>query len=389
MAKRDYYEVLGVDKNVSPEDLKKAYRKLALKYHPDRNPGDKEAEEKFKEAAEAYDVLSNPDKKARYDQFGHAGLDGAGGFGGGQGMSMDDIFSSFGSIFGDFFGGGGGSFHFGGFNGGGSSRSGRPVSRGSNLRIKVKLTLEEIERGVEKKIKVNKYVPCKTCGGSGARGNSYETCSHCHGTGVVTEMRRSIFGQMQTQSVCPYCGGKGRIIKDKCHDCHGEGIVKSEEIITINIPAGVADGMQLSMHGQGNAGPNGGVNGDLIIQIEELQHELFERQDNNLFYNAFVTYADAALGASIEIPTLSGKVRVKIEQGTPSGKVIRLKGKGLPDVNGYSRGDMLVSINVWVPKSVTKEEKAMLEQLNSHPNFQPNPSKQERGFFDKMKDLFN
>ena len=388
MAKRDYYEVLGVDKNVTPDELKKAYRKLALKYHPDRNPGDKDAEEKFKEAAEAYDVLSNPDKKSRYDQFGHAGLDGAGGFGG-QGMSMDDIFSSFGSIFGDFFGGGGGGFHFSGFNGGGSSRGGRPVSRGSNLRIKVKLTLEEIERGVEKKIKVNKYVPCKSCGGSGARGNSYETCSHCHGTGVVTEMRRSIFGQMQTQSVCPYCGGQGRIIKDKCHDCHGEGIVKSEEIITINIPAGVADGMQLSMHGQGNAGPNGGVNGDLIIQIEEVQHELFERQDSNLFYNAFVTYADAALGASIEIPTLSGKVRVKIEQGTPSGKVIRLKGKGLPELNGYSRGDMLVSINVWVPKSVTKEERAMLEQLNSHPNFQPNPSKQERGFFDKMKEIFN
>ena len=388
MAKRDYYEVLGVDKNVSPDDLKKAYRKLALKYHPDRNPGDKEAEEKFKEAAEAYDVLSNPDKKARYDQFGHAGLDGAGGYGG-QGMSMDDIFSSFGSIFGDLFGGGGGSFHFGGFNGGGSTRGGRPVSRGSNLRIKVKLTLEEIDRGVEKKIKVNKYVPCKSCGGSGARNNSYETCGHCHGTGVVTEMRRSIFGQMQTQSVCPYCGGQGRIIKDKCHDCHGEGIVKSEEIITINIPAGVADGMQLSMRGQGNAGPNGGVNGDLIIQVEEIQHELFERQDNNLFYNAFVTYADAALGASVEIPTLSGKVRVKIEQGTPSGKVIRLKGKGLPDVNGYSRGDMLVSINVWVPKSVTKEERALLEQLNSRPNFQPNPSKQERGFFDKMKDLFS
>ena len=386
--KRDYYEVLGVDKNVTPEELKKAYRKLALKYHPDRNPGDRDAEEKFKEAAEAYDVLSNPDKKSRYDQFGHAGLDGAGGFGG-QGMSMDDIFSSFGSIFGDFFGGGGGGFHFSGFNGGGSSRGGRPVSRGSNLRIKVKLTLEEIERGVEKKIKVNKYVPCKSCGGSGARGNSYETCSHCHGTGVVTEMRRSIFGQMQTQSVCPYCGGQGHIIKDKCHDCHGEGIVKSEEIITINIPAGVADGMQLSMHGQGNAGPNGGVNGDLIIQIEEVQHELFERQDSNLFYNAFVTYADAALGASIEIPTLSGKVRVKIEQGTPSGKVLRLKGKGLPSVNGYGRGDLLVCVNVWVPKSLSKEEKSLLEQLKSSPNFQPNPTRQERGFFDKMKDLFN
>lgn len=388
MAKRDYYEVLGVDKNASPEELKKAYRKLALQYHPDRNPGDKEAEEKFKEAAEAYDVLSNPDKKARYDQFGHAAFDGAGGFGGGQGMSMDDIFSSFGSIFEDFFGGGGSSFHFGGFGGQGGRGGQRVVQHGSNLRIKVKLTLEEIDQGVEKKIKVNKYVPCKSCGGSGARNNSYETCSHCHGTGVVTEMRRSIFGQMQTQSACPYCGGQGKIIKDKCHDCHGEGIVKAEDIITIKIPAGVADGMQLSMRGQGNAAPHGGVPGDLIIQVEEQEHELFERQENNLFYNAFVTFAEATMGGAIEIPTLHGKVRVKIEQGTPSGKVIRLKGKGLPDINGYGRGDMLVSINVWVPKSVTKEEKAMLEELSKHPNFQPNPSKQERGFFDKMKDLF-
>ena len=386
MAKRDYYEVLGVDKNVSPEDLKKAYRKLALKYHPDRNPGDKEAEEKFKEAAEAYDVLSNPDKKARYDQFGHAGLDGAGGFGG-QGMSMDDIFSSFGSIFGDIFGGGSG-FGFSGF-GGGQQRGGRPVQRGSNLRIKVKLTLEEIDQGVEKKIKVSKFVPCKSCGGSGARGNSFETCSHCHGSGVITEIRRSVFGQMQTQSACPYCGGQGRIIKDKCHDCHGDGIVKSDEVITIKIPAGVSDGMQLSMRGQGNAGPHGGVAGDLIIQVEEQPHDLFERQESNLFYNAFITFGEAAMGGSIEIPTLGGKVRVKVEPGTPSGKVIRLRGKGLPDLNGYSRGDLLVSINVWVPKNLTKDEKNLLEELNKHPNFQPNPNKQEKGFFDKMKDLFN
>ncbi len=385
--KRDYYEVLGVDKNVSPEDLKKAYRKLALKYHPDRNPGDKDAEEKFKEAAEAYDVLSNPDKKARYDQFGHAGLDGQAGFGG-QGMSMDDIFSSFGSIFGDIFGGGGG---FGGFGGFGSSTrgGGRNVPHGTNLRIKVRLSLEEIDQGVEKKIKVNKYVPCKSCGGSGARNNAMETCSHCHGTGVITEMRRSIFGQMQTQTACPYCGGRGQIIKDKCHDCHGDGIVKAEDIITIKIPAGVTDGMQLAMRGQGNAAPQGGVPGDLIIQVEEQPHDLFERQENNLYYNAFVTFAEAALGGYIEIPTLHGKVRVKLEQGTPSGKVIRLKGKGLSDVNGYSRGDMLVSINVWVPKSLTKEEKNMLSELSEHPNFKPNPSKQERGFFDKMKDLFN
>lgn len=386
MSKRDYYEVLGVDKNVTADELKKAYRKLALKYHPDRNPGDKEAEEKFKEAAEAYDVLSNPDKKARYDQFGHAGLDGNGGFGA-QGMSMDDIFSSFGSIFEDFFGGNGG-FGFSGFGGqGGSGR--RRTSRGSNLRIKVKLTLEEIDQGVEKKIKVNKYVACKTCGGTGARNNAFETCSHCHGTGVVTEVRRSIFGQMQTQSECPHCGGQGRIIKEKCHDCGGDGIVKAEDIITIKIPAGVTDGMQLSMRGQGNAAPHGGVPGDLIIQIEELPHDNFERQENNLFYNAFITFADAAMGASVEIPTLHGKARVKIEQGTPSGKVIRLKGKGLPDINGYSRGDLLVSLNVWVPKSLTKDEKALLEELNTHQNFKPNPTKQERGFFDKMKDLFN
>ena len=303
---------------------------------------------------------------------------------------MNDIFSHFGDIFGDIFGNGGGGFSgFGGFGGSASGRRARTASRGSNLRIKVKLTLEEIDKGCEKKIKVAKYVPCKTCGGSGARNNSFETCSHCHGTGVVTEVRQPLFGHMQTQSVCPYCGGKGKIIKDKCHDCHGDGIVKAEDIMTIKIPAGVSDGMQLSMRGQGNAAPQGGVNGDLIIQVEEIPHELFERQENNLFYNAFITFADAAMGASIEIPTLSGKVRVTIEQGTPSGKEIRLKGKGLPDLNGYSRCDLLVSINVWVPKSLTKEEKAILSQLNDHPNFQPNPSKQERGFFDKMKDLFN
>ena len=389
MSKRDYYEVLGVDKNASPDELKKAYRKLALQYHPDRNPGDKEAEEKFKEAAEAYDVLSNPDKKARYDQFGHAGLDGQGGFGGG-GMNMDDIFSQFGSIFGDFFGGGGGFGGFSGFGGfGGGQQRRRPVSHGTNLRIKVKLTLEEIEKGCEKKIKVNKYVPCKTCGGSGARDNAYETCSHCGGSGVVVEMKRTILGQMQTQSVCPHCGGEGRIIKNKCRDCNGDGIVRSEEILTINIPAGVSDGMQLSMQGKGNAAPRGGVPGDLIVQIEELPHDLFERQESNLYYNLFITFSEAAMGGSVEIPTLSGRVKVKIEQGTPSGKVIRLRGKGLPEVNGYGRGDLLVGINVWVPKSLTREEKDLLEKLKNAPNFQPNPSKQERGFFDRMKDLFN
>lgn len=383
MAKRDYYEVLGVQKSASADEIKSAYRKLALKYHPDRNPGDKEAEEKFKEAAEAYSVLSDPDKRSRYDQFGHAGVDGGGGFGGGQGMNMDDIFSQFGDIFGSFFGGGGG---FSGFGGG--QRSGRRVARGSNLRIKVKLTLEEIDKGCEKKIKVNKYVACKECGGSGAKNNKYETCSHCHGTGVVTEVRRTILGQMQTQSPCPHCGGEGRIIKDKCPHCHGDGIVKEEEIITINIPAGVADGMQLSISGRGNAAPRGGVPGDLIVVIEELPHDQFERSDNNLYHSVFITYAQAAMGATIEVPTLSGKAKIKIEQGTPSGKVLRLKGKGLPEVNGYGRGDLLVCVNVWVPKSVTKEEKELLEKLCSKPNFQPNPSKEEKGFFDRMKDMF-
>ena len=381
MAKRDYYEVLGVDKNVTPEELKKAYRKLALQYHPDRNPGDKEAEEKFKEAAEAYDVLSNPDKKARYDQFGMAGMDGTYGQGG---MDMNDIFSQFGSIFGDLFGGG---FRtgFSGFGGGPTRR----VLRGSNLRIKVKLTLEEIDRGCEKKIKVSKYVPCKTCGGTGAKDNKLETCPHCHGSGVITEVKRTILGQMQTQSACPHCGGEGRIVKDKCHDCHGDGIVKSDEIITINIPAGVQDGMQLAMSGQGNAAPRGGIAGDLIVLIEEIPSETFERQDANLYYTAFITFSEAALGASVEIPTLNGKVKIKIDPGTPSGRVVRLRGKGLPIMNGYGRGDLLVSLNVWIPKNLTKEEKEMLEKLKSHPNFQPNPTKQERGFFDKMKEMFN
>ena len=378
MAKRDYYEVLGVDKNATPEELKKAYRKLALQYHPDRNPGDKEAEEKFKEAAEAYDVLSNPDKKARYDQFGMAGMDGAYGQ---DGMNMNDIFSQFGSIFGDLFGGG---FRtgFSGFGGGGGGA--RRVLRGTDLRIKVKLTLEEIDHGCEKKIKVNKYVPCKTCHGSGSKDGKTEVCPHCHGTGVVTETKRTILGMMQTQSACPQCGGEGRIVKDKCPDCHGDGIVKSDEILTINIPAGVQDGMQLAMQGKGNAGPRGGIAGDLIVLIEELEHDTFERQDANLYYNAFITYADAALGASVEIPTLNGKVKIKIDPGTPSGRVVRLRGKGLPVMNGYGRGDLLVSLNVWVPK-----EKKMLEDLQKHPNFQPNPTKQERGFFDKMKEMFN
>lgn len=384
MAKRDYYEVLGVGRNATPDELKKAYRKLALQYHPDRNPGDKEAEERFKEAAEAYDVLSNADKKAKYDQFGHAAFEGgAGGYGGG--MDMNDIFSHLGDIFGDIFGGG----FSGGFGGSTAGRRGRAASRGSNLRIKVKLSLEEIDKGCEKKIKVAKYVACKSCGGSGARNNSFETCSNCHGSGVVTGVRRTMFGQMQTQSVCPHCGGQGQIIKDKCRDCNGEGIVRSEEIITINIPAGVADGMQLQQSGKGNAAPHGGIPGDLIVLVEELPNDTFERQESNLYYTAFITFGQAVAGGSIEIPTLTGKVKVKIEPGTMSGKVLRLRGKGLPDVNGYGRGDLLVSVNVWVPKKVSREEMDLIAKLDKSPNFQPNPTKQERGFFDKMKDLFN
>lgn len=391
-SKRDYYEILGVEKGASADDLKKAYRKLALKYHPDRNPGDKEAEEKFKEAAEAYSVLSDPDKRARYDQFGHAGVDGNGGFGGGQSMNMDDIFSQFGDIFGDLFGGGRGGFSgFGGFGGFGGEQQGsrRRVMHGTNLRIKVKLTLEEISTGIEKKIKVKKYVPCDTCGGTGAKGHSYETCSYCHGKGVVTEIRRTILGQMQTQSVCPHCGGEGRIIKDKCPNCNGEGIVKSEEVITIHIPAGVQDGMQLSMSGKGNAAPHNGVPGDLIILVEEAPNDNFERQENNLIHNTFITFSQAALGDTIEVPTIDGKAKIKVEAGTPSGKVLRLRGKGLPDLNGYNRGDLLVCLNVWVPKKLGKEERDLIGKLKDCPNMQPSPTKQERGFFDKMKDIFN
>ena len=389
MAKRDYYEVLGVDKNATTEDLKKAYRKLALKYHPDRNPGDKEAEEKFKEAAEAYSVLSDPDKKARYDQFGHAGVEGgAGGFGGG-GFADFDLNDILNSVFGRGFNFGGGGFSgFGGFGGGGG-RSQQRVQRGGNLRIKAKVTLEDIAQGVEKKYKVKKYVTCKTCRGSGSKDGEMETCGHCHGAGVVVEVRRTILGQMQTQSTCPHCNGLGKIVKHKCPDCNGEGVQLAEEVVTVPIPRGVAEGMQFQLSGKGHAGPHNGVPGDLIVQIEELPHDTFERQENNLLYTAYINFVDATLGTSLEIPTLQGKVKMKIEPGTPSGKILRLRGKGLPDVNGYGTGDMLVSINVWIPKATNKEEREILEKLRHSPNFQPNPTKQEKGFFSKMKDIFN
>lgn len=380
MAKRDYYEILGVAKNASDDEIKKAYRKLAIKYHPDKNPDDKAAEEKFKEAAEAYEVLSNPEKKQRYDQFGHAGMSGAaggGGYGGG-GMNMDDIFSQFGDIFGGAFG----------FGGGGGNGGGRRVNRGSNLRVKVKLNLNEIAHGVEKKLKVNKQVACGTCKGSGAKNSNYDTCKICNGTGVQTRVQQTILGAMKTQTTCSSCHGEGKIIKEKCGTCHGDGVVRGEEVISVNIPAGVAEGMQLSMNGKGNAAPRGGINGDLLILVEEEEHPELKRDGNNLIYHSFISFPEATLGTQVEIPTIDGKVKIKIDPGTPSGKILRLKGKGLPDINSYGKGDLLVDVNIHVPTTLSSEEKKMMEQLQDSKNFKPNPNKKEKSFFDRMKEYF-
>lgn len=384
MAKRDYYEVLGVTKSATTDEIKKAYRKKAIEYHPDKNPGDKEAEEKFKEAAEAYDVLSDGQKRQRYDQFGHAGVGGAssGGFGGG-GMSMEDIFSQFGDIFGGHFGG------FGGFSGFGGSRGGRRVNRGSDLRVKVKLNLKEIANGVEKKIKVKKYISCGHCHGSGAEDDkSIKTCETCHGSGVVTRVTNTFLGQMQTQSSCPTCNGEGKIITNKCTVCAGEGIVKDDDIISINIPAGVAEGMQLSMSGKGNAARHGGVNGDLLILVEEESHPELIRDENDLLYNLLLTVPQAALGTTVEVPTVDGKAKLKIEPGTQPGKVLRLRNKGLPSINSYGTGDLLVNVSVYIPESLSASEKETLNGWQNSPSFQPNKSMKEK-IFSKFRHMFD
>jgi molecular chaperone DnaJ len=380
MAKKDFYEVLGVDRKAGESDIKKAYRQMAIKYHPDKNPGDKTAEDKFKEAAEAYEVLSDAQKRQRYDQFGHQGVGGASG--NGHHMNMEDIFSQFGDIFGghnpfeSFFGGGGGGR--------------RSVNRGTNLRIKVKLTLQEIANGVEKKIKVNKAVPCNNCSGSGAQsGSSFHKCSTCQGSGQVRRVTNTILGQMQTTSTCPTCGGEGQTIVNKCKSCHGHGTVQGEEVLSLNIPAGVGEGMQLNVSGKGNAAERGGIPGDLLVVIEEVEDEFLKRDGNNLLFDLYVSIPDAALGTNVEIPTVEGKAKVKIEPGTQAGKVLRLKGKGLPQVNSYQRGDLLVNINVWTPQNLSSEEKKVLEKLKSSDNFKPHPGKNEKSFFEKMKEYFN
>jgi molecular chaperone DnaJ len=381
MGKRDYYEVLGVAKNASKEEIKKAYRKQALKYHPDKNPGDKKAEENFKEAAEAYEVLSNDEKRARYDRFGHAGMSGAGnGFSGG-GMTMEDIFSSFGDIFGDAFGG------FGGF--GGSRRTGRRTNKGSNLRVKVKLNLHEIATGAEKKIKVTKYDTCDSCGGTGAAdSHSTSTCPTCRGSGHVTRVANTMLGQMQTTSVCPSCGGEGKTITKKCPVCYGEGIVQKEDIIKINIPAGVGKGMQMTVSGKGNAPRRGGVYGDLLVVIDEEEHPDLIREGNDLIYNLFISIPDAILGTHVEVPTVDNNVKIKIEPGTQPGKILRLRGKGLPEVNGYGRGDLLVNVSIWIPKNMTREEAKIVEKFKESSSFTPKPDKNDKSFFERMRGYF-
>lgn len=368
--KEDYYDILGISKGASAAEIKKAYRKMALKYHPDKNPDNKEAEEKFKKAAEAYEVLSDADKKSRYDQFGHQAFEGSGGFGGG-GMNMDDIFSQFGDIFGGGFGGG-----FGGFGGGG-----RRVVKGSNLRIRVKLSLEDIANGVEKRIKVKRKVQ--------ADGVTYKTCNTCNGQGQVTRVTNTILGRMQTASACPTCGGAGQSINKKPSEADAQGLVAKEETVSVKIPAGVVDGMQLKVTGKGNAAPGDGIAGDLLVAIQEEDHETLKREGDNLHYDLYVSLPDAVLGSSMEIDTVSGKVRIKIEPGVQSGKILRLRGKGIPSINGYGKGDLLVHVNVWTPKTLNKKQKEFFESMREDEHFQPKPESSDKSFFEKVKDMFS
>jgi molecular chaperone DnaJ len=387
MSKRDYYEILGVAKTASADEIKKAYRKVAMQFHPDRNPGDKAAEEKFKEAAEAYEVLSDADKKAQYDRYGHAGVSGQGrGFGGGGGMNMEDIFSQFGDIFGDdLFG----SFFGGGQRGGRAGQRSRGV-RGNNLRVKLKLNYEEIAKGVTKNIKVKKHVSCTTCEGSGAKDKgSMQTCGSCGGSGQVRRVQNTFLGQMQTVTTCPNCHGEGSTITAKCSSCKGEGRVFGEETVSIDIPAGIQEGMQLNVSGKGNAGERGGMPGDLIILIEEEAHKELYREGLNVAYELHLSFPDAVFGTQVEVPTIDGKAKIKIPAGTQSGKILRLKGKGFPSVNSYEKGDQLVQVSVWTPQELNTEEKALLEKLGQSPNFKPNPDKNDKSFFDKVKEIFS
>lgn len=375
MSKRDYYEILGISKSADEAEIKKAYRKMALKYHPDKNPDDSSAEEKFKEAAEAYDVLSNGDKRARYDRFGHDGMKGAGG-GGAQGFDMDDIFSQFGDIFGGAFGGNGGFGGFSGQRGGGGRRV-----KGTNLRIKVKLNLEEIAKGSTKKIKVFKLVQ--------AEGVSYDDCSTCGGHGQVRRVTNTILGAMQTTTTCPTCHGTGKKVNSKPKDADDMGLKRQEEVISIDIPAGVEDGMQLKFSGKGNAAPFGGIPGDLIVQVEETEHADLKRNGQNLHYDLYVNFVDAAVGAQVEVPLIEGRAKVKLDAGSQSGKIVRLKGKGLPSLDGYGSGDLLVNINVWTPQKLSQREKELLEELRVSENFIPQPTAKDKGFFQKVREMFS
>ena len=385
--KRDYYEILGVSKSASAEEIKKAYRKVAMQYHPDKNPGDKTAEDKFKEAAEAYEILNNGDKRAQYDRFGHnAFAGGQGGMRGGGGMNMDDIFSQFGDIFGEegfgsFFGGGGGR----------RASTGRARgTRGSNLRVKIKLNFEEIAKGANKTIKVKKYIYCDTCDGSGAKDKkSMATCNTCGGSGQVRRVQNTFLGQMQTVTTCPTCAGEGTTITNKCSVCKGDGRVYGEDTVTIDIPAGVQEGMQLSVTGKGNAGERGGSFGDLIVVIQEEAHEHLHRDGLNVAYDLHISFPDAVFGSQFEVPTIDGRAKIKIPPGTQSGKVFRLKGKGFPSVQSYEKGDQLIQVNIWTPQSVSDTEKIMLETMQKSENFEPKPEKDVKSFFDKVRDIFS